>query len=94
MGRLPELSLQKAVSVLENFPEGCLEQLTWPSALLRKTVFHIPYISKRRRKVLKKKGTLFFFNFFFLREHCSVLFPSKRKKGKNIKLILLSFPVS
>lgn len=57
MGRLPDLWLQKAVSVLEHFPEGCVEQLTWPSALLRKTLLHIPCISKRNKEY--KGRTLF-----------------------------------
>lgn len=58
MGRLPELWLKKAVSILENLPEGCLEQQTWPSTLLRKTVFHIPYNSKRRSIKRKKNHKL------------------------------------
>lgn len=66
MARLPELWLQKAVSVLENFPQGCQEQLAWPSALQRKTIFHIPYISKRR-KVLKN---IYIFSY----KHYTVLF--------------------
>jgi len=78
MGRLPGLWLQKAVSVFENFPEGCLKHLTWPSALLRKTVLHIPYVSKRRRKVLKKER----YTFFFKENSVQSFFPQKGKRGR------------
>lgn len=90
MARLPELWLQKAVSVLENFPQGCQEQLAWPSALQRKTIFHIPYISKRR-KVLKKK----IYIYIFLQTLFSP-FSMKKEKGKEHKTsftFLFSFTV-
>lgn len=54
----------------------------------KETAFHPPYISKRRRKVLRKKKKAHFLPLNPLtppREHCSVLFPFRKEEREEHK---------